>query len=118
MNATDPKLGELQVDSAMPALLYFAMQTFGKCSTGALEPQAVQLAAILTLLLAVMNFLHVLLLISQWKWYGAIEKKLLTLRWEDPARHSRWLRTHSLLGSLADVLVYKQARCVVIAQRM
>ena len=67
------------VDGAVLALVYFAMQAFGIDPKGELSRRATGIAAAPTLLMAILNCFHVLLLRSQGTWYSEIEKKLLGL---------------------------------------
>jgi hypothetical protein len=61
------------VDGAVLALLYFSLQTFGT------SRQVILLAALPTLLLAVLNLFHARLIVIQQSWYHGIDGQLRKL---------------------------------------
>jgi len=91
------------VDGAVLALVYFAMQAFGIDPKGELSHKVTGIAAVSTLLLAILNCFHVLLLRSQGTWYSEIEKKLLGLLDQQSAQPGKrpWYRgTHRIYAAI------------------
>jgi len=76
------------VDGAVLALLYFSTQTFGISPDGTLSRLVIGVLALPTFLLAILSELHVRFLLSQGSWYSEIDKKLLGLLHQLPARES------------------------------
>jgi len=94
------------VDGAVIALVYFAMQAFGVDRDGVLSRRVVGITGIPTLLLAVLNCLHVLLLCSQGTWYSKIDGRLRALLIQDPVRNERqwYRRTHPIYAAIHIVI--------------